>query len=131
MTGVVDLDQLLEDAPDDPEAARELADLVRAALAQPDRRVGAAFGFRHHGGEPEWRRSARGRRDGALREIARRQFGDAALTKPQARTLRIRLQRQLASTRPSGADVDLLRQIDETGLSMPGLKQFLRIINGF
>jgi hypothetical protein len=60
------LAKLLDAAPADPDAARELAELVRKALAQPDRRVGAAFKIKRRGGEPAWRTTWREKRDEAL-----------------------------------------------------------------
>ena len=53
-----DLQRLLDTAPDDPEAARELVEVVRRVLRKPERSVGAAFKLTRRGGEPEWRQTS-------------------------------------------------------------------------
>lgn len=119
----------------DPEAAAALAALVEDVIANPGRRVGAAFRLSARGGEPGWRVRRRAKRDNALRALAQL-YADLPLEQ-QARLLIQKAERFLATgwlreqRRQDGASKErlLLRQIGESGLPIPQLRQMKNILS--
>src|SRR2546430_17715886 len=66
-----DLADLIEHArTGDPNAARELADIVERAVAKPDRRVGAALMPKKRGGVSEWQAEQLASRNARFRGFA-------------------------------------------------------------
>jgi hypothetical protein len=119
----------------DPADVLELVRRGRQALAQPDRRVGAALTPKHRGGDQD--ADQRAERDRALRELTELQPG----TKPNARIIaaRRKLLRYEAIGWPRERDKpeetgnrerDLMRTIMGTGLPVPGERQHRAIMAG-
>jgi hypothetical protein len=119
----------------DPEAAAALVALVEDVIANPGRRVGAAFRLKARGSEPGWRVRRRAKRDNALRALALL-YADLPLEQ-QARLLMQKAARFLAAgwphdqRRQDGASKErsLLRQIGESGLPIPQLRQMKKILS--
>lgn len=114
----------------DPDAARELADLVEQAMAMPDKRVGAAFKIRRKGGEPRRRAERRVARDNAIRDLARAIGSDLSLEQ-QALAIVRRTSRYRAAPYDESGDGErqALRRIADTGLLVPGQRQVKRILS--
>jgi hypothetical protein len=115
----------------DPDAAVALADLVEGALADPGRRVSAAFKIRHKGGEAKSRADRRGLRDEALRELAELTGADLLLEQQAQEILRKTRRYRSAPADPTGStERRALHRIAASGLPVPGLRQLKRILSG-
>ena len=120
-----DLSSLIERARHgDAEAGEKLADVVEQAIANPNRRVGTAFGIRRKGGEPKWRAELRAQRDDALRDMAVAQYGPTAkLDRQQARLLLRKASRRVAAAHAAeigNSENDPLQRIAKAGLGGAG-----------
>jgi hypothetical protein len=71
-------------------------------------------------------------RDGALRVLAREMYGDGKLDEQQTREILAKAKRYRPSAdAPPASPVRLqLHRIAASGLSLPGLRQAMRIVNG-
>ena len=128
-----DLADLIEHARiGDPNAARELADIVERAVAKPDRRIGAALQPRKRGGVSDWHAEQLAERNAGYRDFAIAEFGTEFLTPKQARTLNRKICRLLAEAHLIECGVSpqqgALRRIRAAGLGTIGDRQLLNVL---
>jgi hypothetical protein len=113
----------------DPEAVEALADLIEAAVVDPERRVGAALGIGRHSGISAERAALIAERDDALRELASviapgLPFGEQAASIAQ-RAMRYR---PATIDRGGSAERQALHRLVVTGLPVPGIRHLKRIL---
>jgi hypothetical protein len=117
----------------DPNAARQLADIVERAVATPDRRVGAALLPKKRGGESERHAEQRAERNGGYQDYAVAEYGTTRLTPKQAKTLNRKVRRQMAEAHRIEGVVnigqDTMRRIRAAGLGTVSDRHLLRILN--
>ena len=117
----------------DAEAVNRVCDLVTAAVEQPDRRVGAAFGLKPRGGRPLSLKDRFQERNSAFCELVELQADRSVVTARQ------KLARYAANGWPheqgmpddtGNPERDSMRKILRTGLSVPRLRQCWAIAAG-
>jgi hypothetical protein len=128
-----DLADLIEHArTGDPNAARELADIVERAVAQPDRSVGAALMPKKRGGVTEWQAEQIAERNDAYRDFVLAEFGTPFLTPKQSRTAIRKMKALLTEAHrlEGGGTIqqDAIRRIRAAGAEIVGDKQLRRIL---
>ena len=135
-----DLAALIERARQrDPDAAAALADLVEHVIAVPDRRVAAAFGMGRRGGVTKTYAERLAKRNRTLRTLAALLFDDGTPIEQRARELIRRVDRLITGAwlheqrrvevASIGDERHLLREIAETDLPIPRLRQMKKILS--
>ena len=115
----------------DPDAGRQLADIVQDAIKMPDRRIGAALLPKRRGGDPEAERRAE--RNQAYQDFAVAEFGTRHLTPKQAKAINRQIRRLVSDAhRMEGDDSakqNAVRRMMAAGQAIVGERQLLRILS--